>query len=357
MMQAPRTTLGGTDLAVSRLALGTMTMGSVSGDTESLALLDHAFEHGIDFFDTAEMYPIPVDPGTVGRTDALIGRWMRERGNRDRVTLCAKVVAAPSEQAIMGANAGLTYMRDGEVGLSRPVIRRAVDETLRRLQTDHLDLLQPHWPDRHTNAMRQLGFTESQRADGAPIAETLATMGELVQEGKVRAVGVSNETAWGVSQYLCAAERGLGPRIITVQNAYNLLSRSYETALSEFAHRERVDLMAYCPLGMGTLTGKYLDNRSPVAGRLTRHPHPRFTSGQAVEATRQYVELARAHGIDPALMAHAFVLSRPFVAASVFGASRVEHIDLALQAAAVELSPEVLEGIDGIHGRIPNPGP
>ncbi|TNC25201.1 aldo/keto reductase [Amycolatopsis alkalitolerans] len=334
-----------------------MMMGTTTSVTEAEVLLDHAIELGINFVDTAEIYPIPVRPGLAGRTDRLLGDWMHRRRNRDSIVLSAKVAGAPNNQAIMGRYASLSYVRDGDVGLSRATIRAAVEDMLTRLRTDHLDLLQPHWPDRQTNAMKELGFREPSRSDGSPIEETLTTMGELVEEGKVRAIGVSNETAWGVSEYLRGARRGAGPRISTIQNSYNLLSRSYETALSEFSAREGVGLLAYCPLGMGTLTGKYLDNRAPVRGRLTRHPHPRYTGGQAVRATARYLDIAARHGIGPAVLAHAFVAHRPFVTATIVGASEPGHIDQALAAAEAPLGQELLAEIERVHAEIPNPAP
>lgn len=341
--------LGTTDLQVSALCLGTMTFGEQNTEAEAHAQLDRALEAGINFIDTAEMYPVPPGAETQGLTEAYIGSWLTRRGGRDRLILASKV-AGPGDW--------LSYLRGGKARLDRANIEAALDGSLKRLGTDYLDLYQLHWPDRPTNFFGRLGYEHPAEDHSVPIAETLAVMGDLVRAGKVRHIGVSNETPWGVMRYLQLAEHQALPRIQSIQNPYNLLNRTFEIGLAEIAHREACGLLAYSPLAFGVLSGKYLGGARPAGARLTLFQRfDRYSSALAERTVRAYVELARQHGVDPAQMALAWVTTRPFVTANIIGATSREQLDSNLASLDLELTPELLEGIEAIHLRQPSPCP
>lgn len=341
--------LGRTGIRVSEIGLGTMTWGSQNSKAEAHAQLDLALDRGINFIDTAELYPTtPASAETYGDTERFIGAWLAARGNRDRVVLASKV-----------AGPGRPYIRGGAPA-SRAGMLAAIDASLTRLQTDYLDLYQLHWPNReHYHFRGSWAYTPARndRAKAADdILELLETLGELVKAGKVRAVGLSNETAWGTMQFLkLAEERGL-PRMASVQNEYNLLYRSHDLDMAEVSHQEDVGLIAYSPLAAGLLTGKYLDGARPEGSRLTRNHDlgGRYQPHQE-PAVRAYVELAREHGLDPAQMALAFCLARPFVASVLIGATTLEQLETDIAAADLTLSPDVLNGIRRIHRLYPAP--
>ena len=345
-----RRPLGDSGIEVSVLALGTMTFGEQNTEAEAHAQLDRALDAGVNLIDTAEMYPVPPRAATQGETEAIIGRWLAKApGRRDRVVLATKV---------SGRADWLPWIRGGPK-LAAAHVRAALEGSLRRLRTDHVDLYQVHWPDRSTNFFGRLGYTpEPDPPDVVPIEETLETLAALAREGKVRAIGVSNETPWGVMRWLHAAERAGLPRIASIQNPYSLLNRTYEIGLAEISHREGVGLLAYSPLGFGVLTGKYLGGARPPRARLTLYPdYRRYSSPEAERATAEYVALARRHGLDPAQMALAYVRTRPFVTSVILGATTMEQLEADLASADLELPPEVLEGIEAIHARQPNPAP
>ncbi|MCG6658246.1 NADP(H)-dependent aldo-keto reductase [Halomonas campisalis] len=338
--------LGNTGIEVSRLCLGTMTFGEQNSEADAHEQLDRAVAFGVNFIDTAEMYPVPPNAETQGRTETYIGRWLKARGSRDDVIIASKV-----------SGPGLDYLRGGS-RLTRKQIHSAIDTSLSRLQTDYLDLYQLHWPDRKTNFFGRLGYTHDEDEDATALEESLAALKELVEAGKVRAIGLSNETPWGVMQALRLAERLDLPRIVSVQNPYNLLNRSFEVGLAEIAHREDVGLLAYSPLGFGVLSGKYLDGARPANARLTLFEHfQRYTTPLAEEATRAYVELAREHDLDPAQMALAFVNSRSFLTSNIIGATTMEQLEDNLESESLKLEQSVLDGIEAIHQRCPNPCP
>jgi aryl-alcohol dehydrogenase-like predicted oxidoreductase len=342
--------LGRTDIRVSTLCLGTMTWGEQNTEAEAHQQLDAAVAAGLNFIDTAEMYPVPPKAATYGRTEQYIGTWLKRRGARDKVILATKVV---------GRSESFGYVRDGRPRLDAKNITAALHDSLRRLQTEYVDLYQLHWPDRHTNYFGQLGYQpEPEAPDTVPIAETLEVLGDLVTAGKIRHVGLSNETPWGTMTFLNVAEqRGL-PRVVSVQNPYNLLNRSFEVGLAEIAHREDTGLLAYSPLAFGTLTGKYLDGARPSGARLTLFTRfSRYTGAIGQAATRAYVDLARDHGLDPAQMALAYVTSRPFLTSNIIGATSPAQLQTDLDSVHVTLSAEVLQGIEAIHTRHPNPCP
>ncbi len=339
--------LGNTDIDVSVICLGTMTWGEQNTEAEAHSQLDHALERGVNFIDTAELYPVPPMAETRGRTESIIGAWLKRTGRRDRVVLASKV-SGPGEW--------VDYIRGGP-RLDRTQMTKALDDSLRRLNTDYLDLYQVHWPARPTNFFGNLGYTHEEDPDATPIEETLEALDEFVRQGKVRHVGVSNETPWGMMEYLRLARERDWPRIVSIQNPYNLLNRSFEVGLAEMAIRERVGLMAYSPMGFGVLSGKYLDS-APANARITLFPRfARYSNAHGVEATRAYVELARAHGLSPAQMALAFVNSRPFLTSSIIGATSMAQLKEDIESAELVLGDEVLEAIETIHTRHPNPCP
>ena len=341
--------LGRTDLQVSSLCLGSMTWGEQNSETEAYQQLDYALDHGINFIDTAELYAIPPRAETYGATERIIGNWLQQRHNRDRVILASKV-AGPGEW--------IPHIRNGEARLDTRNIRRAVEGSLQRLQCDYLDLYQVHWPDRKTNFFGQLGYQHDPKDRPTPIVETLSVLGDLVKEGKVRHVAISNETPWGVMKYLNLTECLGLPRIASIQNPYSLLNRSFEIGLAEIAIREQVGLLAYSPLAFGVLSGKYLNQQQPSGARLTRWPdYNRYSTPQAQQATADYVALAQAHGVDPAQMALAYVTSRPFVTSNIIGATTMAQLASNIDSCQLQLSDELLAGIEQIHQQHPNPSP
>ncbi|MDY7117786.1 NADP(H)-dependent aldo-keto reductase [Halomonas sp. SSL-5] len=338
--------LGDTGIEVSRLCLGTMTFGEQNSETEAHAQLDRAVAFGINFIDTAEMYPVPPKAETQGRTEAYIGNWLKRRGSRDDVIIATKA-----------AGPGLEHIRGGP-RLTREHLHQAIDDSLARLQTDYVDLYQLHWPERKANFFGKLGYVPDDEEDATPLEETLAALKELVDAGKVRAIGLSNDTPWGVMRALHLAESQGLPRVASVQNPYNLLNRSFEVGLAEIAHRERVGLLAYSPLAFGTLSGKYLDGARPEGARLTLFERfQRYTNPQAQAATAEYVGIAREAGLDPAQMALAFVNSRPFLTSNIIGATSMAQLESNLASESLRLDGEVLEAIEDVHRRYANPAP
>lgn len=341
--------LGRTGIKVSALCLGTMTWGEQNSEAEAHEQMDHALAQGINFFDTAELYPIPPKRETQGRTEAYIGSWFKARKSRDQVILASKV---------MGRSKYDWFRKDGaQARVSPGQIREAVEASLGRLRTDYIDLYQVHWPDRPIKVMGALEY-EAKEGDAHPIGETLAVLGKLVEEGKVRAIGISNETPWGTMTYLKEAEaRGL-PRIASIQNAYSLVNRSFEVGLSEIAHREDVGLLAYSPLAQGYLTGKYEGGALPEGSRKALFDRlKRYESAQGLEAVSAYTALAGANGLDPAQMALQFVVSRPFVTSAILGATTMAQLETDIGAFDLRLSEEVLGAIEEIHRTHTNPCP
>jgi aryl-alcohol dehydrogenase-like predicted oxidoreductase len=349
-----RRKLGRTGLDVSLICLGTMTWGQQNTEAEGHAQMDYALERGVDFFDTAELYSIPPAAETQGSTERIIGTWFASRRNRDKVILASKVIG----------RSDMTWFRqDGSKGrLIRSQMEEALHASLKRLQTDYIDLYQLHWPDRAmpwgSNPTR---FHESDfKTAGVetPFHEVLEILDGFIKAGKVRHVGLSNESAWGTMRFLFESEaRGL-PRMQSIQNAYNLLNRTFETALAEIWMREDVGLLAYSPLAQGFLSGKYLDGARPPGARTTLfNRSQRYEKSGSEAAVRDYVELARDYGLDPALMANAFVNSRPFVTSNIIGATSMAQLKVVIDSAGVTLSPELLGKIDMVHQLRGNPAP
>ena len=342
--------LGRTGITVSSVCLGTMTWGSQNSEAEAHAQIDFALDRGITFLDTAEMYPVtPWLPETKGLTEDYIGTWLAKTGRRGQIVLASKV-SGPER---FGQSRGVAHRLD------RRAIETALDRSLRRLQTDYLDLYQLHWPDRAVPAFGGRGFQRIEdAAETVPIAETLGVLADMVTAGKIRAFGVSNETAWGVSEFLRTSREYALPRLASIQNAYSLLNRTFEIGLSEFALREDVGLLAYSPLAAGNLSGKYLGgvvpkgSRSEVAKQFVRYMVP-----QQPDASARYVALAHAFGLEPVALALAFVHSRPFVTSSIIGATSLEQLAADIDGSLVALSDEVLAGIEAIQREYPDPCP
>ncbi|UAW98982.1 NADP(H)-dependent aldo-keto reductase [Halopseudomonas nanhaiensis] len=341
--------LGRSQLKVSALCLGSMTWGEQNNQNDAFAQIDRARDAGVNFIDTAEMYPVPPKGETYGETERIIGNYFRERGGRDKWIVASKVA---------GPGNGMTHIRDGQTRFNREQITAAVDASLARLQTDYIDLYQLHWPDRRTNYFGHLGYQHNPDETMTPIEDTLEALDELVRSGKIRHIGLSNETPWGVSRFLHLAESRGWPRIASIQNPYNLLNRSYEIGLAEMSIREQVGLLAYSPLAFGTLTGKYLNGLRPEKGRLTLFSRfSRYTNPEAQSACARYVQLARDHGMDPAQMALAFVTRQPFVTSNIIGATNMDQLNRNLSSVNMGLTDKVLEGIAEIHRSQPNPAP
>ena len=338
--------LGKTGIDVSRLCLGTMTFGEQNSEAEAHEQLDRAVAFGINFIDTAEMYPVPPLAETQGLTESYIGSWLKQRASRDDIILATKV-----------SGPGPEHIRGGPL-LNREQIHQAIDTSLRRLQTDYIDLYQLHWPERSANYFGRLGYVHDTEEDATPLEETLSALKELIDAGKVRAIGLSNETPWGVMKTLQLAERLDLPRVASIQNPYNLLNRTFEIGLAEIAHREDVGLLAYSPLAFGMLSGKYLGGARPANARLTLYERfKRYTTPLAEQATQAYVEIAREHELDPAQMALAFINSRSFLTSNIIGATSMEQLESNLASESLKLEQEVLDAIDEVHQRIPNPSP
>lgn len=343
--------LGRTGILVSEVCLGTMTWGQQNTEAEAHSQLDYAWSRGINFLDTAEMYPVPPNVQTQGRTETYIGDWLAARGKRDDVVIATKVIGRAERN-------GIGYIRPEPVRLDAPNINAAIEASLRRLQTDYVDLYQLHWPDRLVPLFGQTDYFHAPDPQDVPIEETLGVLGELVKAGKVRAIGLSNETPWGVMRFLQAAQTLGLPRVASIQNAYNLVNRNFEDGLSEIALREDVGLLPYSPLGGGTLSGKYIGGVRPAGARMTISSRfTRYNSPQGERAIEAYVALANQHGLDPCQMALAYVAKKDFVTSTIIGATSNAQLKTDIDAFDLALSSEVTAGIEAVHKLFPNPCP
>lgn len=334
-------------LEISKICLGTMTFGEQNTEQDAFAQLDYAVDHGVNFIDTAEMYPVPPKAETQGLTEQFIGNWLGKSGKREKVVLATKV-AGPRN---------VPYIREN-MSLNRRHIHTAINDSLQRLQTDYVDLYQLHWPQRQTNCFGQLNYPYPDAQEEVTLIETLEALTELVNAGKVRYIGVSNETPWGVMSLLRLAEKHDLPRIVSIQNPYNLLNRSFEVGLSEISHYEGVQLLAYSPMAFGCLSGKYLNGAKPAGARCSLFERfQRYLTPQGIKATQAYVALAQEAGLDPAQMALAFVNQRPFVAANIIGATSIAQLKANIDSINLELSEEVLTKIQEIGTTYSNPCP
>jgi len=341
--------LGGTDIDVSVICLGSMTWGQQNSEAQAHEQINYALDQGVNFIDVAEMYPVPPMRETQGLTEKYVGNWLKKSGRRQDTVLTSKVTG----------RSDMTWIRDGEqTRLSRAQVRRALENSLTRLQTDYLDLYQVHWPDRLTNFFGKLGYVHEAEDDAYAIEETLAALDELKQEGKIRHVGISNETPWGLMRYLDIARQSNLERIVSIQNPYSLLNRSFEVGLAECAHREDVGLLAYSPLGFGVLSGKYLGGQQPANARLSLWDRfDRYSNAAAAPAVSAYVDCAYRHGLDPAQMALAYCNSRSFLTSTIIGATSMAQLQDNIASIDVVLNDDVLAEIEAIHARHPNPCP
>lgn len=340
--------LGQSDLKVSEIGLGTMTFGQQNTLEEAHQQLDFAIAQGINWIDTAEMYPVPARAETQGATEEYVGRWLINQP-RDRLIIATKI-AGPGRR--------LQWIREGPRCLDRRNILQAVEGSLKRLQTDYIDLYQIHWPDRYVPLFGQTEFDQRQERDTIPIAEQLEVFAELIQAGKIRYVGVSNETPWGVLEFCHRAEQMNLPKIVSIQNAYNLINRHFDAALAEVCHRENVGVLAYSPLGFGVLTGKYLDNSSQP-GRITLFPGfgGRYHKLNVAAAVQEYKTIAQRYHLSPAVLAIAFVRSRWFITSTLIGATHLDQLKENLESLQVTLTSDILKDIEAVHLRYPNPAP
>ncbi|XP_078441022.1 uncharacterized protein LOC144711001 [Wolffia australiana] len=345
-------------LNVSRLCLGTMTFGEQNSLQQSFRILDDAYASGINFFDTAEMYPVPQCRETQGRSEEYIGRWLKEsKVPRDSVVLATKITG-PSGQ--------MTWIRGGPVCLDAKNILEAIDSSLRRMQTDYIDLQQIHWPDRYVPMFGEIEYDPDRQFSSVPIEEQLEALGSAVDAGKVRYIGLSNETPYGLMKFLEIAKRGNYPRIISLQNCYNLLCRNFDSGLAECCHHEGIKLLGYSPTAMGILSGKYFSpDGGPQNARMNRY-RGRYSEGESRynlsklavrSAAQEYVNIALKHNIRPASLAIAFVLTRPLVASVVFGVTDVSQFREALDSCRVHVTSEIAAEIDAVHAKYPNPCP
>lgn len=341
--------LGQTDLKTSLICLGTMTFGEQNDEYDAHQQMDMALDYGINFFDTAELYAIPPKAETQGLTEQYIGSWFKKNNHREKIILASKVA---------GPGAGwIDHIRNG-AGLDNKNITAALDASLKRLQTDYIDLYQIHWPARTTNYFGTLGYQHNEDEQVTSIEDTLATLNDLVQSGKIRHIGLSNETPWGVMEFLRLSEKYNWPRIASIQNPYNLLNRSFEIGLSEIAIREQVGLLAYSPLGFGALTGKYLNNQKPANARLTLFPdYARYTNENGIAATEAYVALAKANDMTATQLALAFINQQRFTTANIIGATTLEQLKENIESVEIILGDDVLSKIELIHQKYTIPCP
>jgi len=343
--------LGNTDIDVSLIALGTMNYGEQNTQAEAFEQLDYAFEQGINFYDVAEVYSIPPKAETFGASETILGNWLQQRGLREQVVLATKVTGRGDR------NKGIEHVRDG-ARLNAAQIKQAVEGSLKRLQTDRIDLYQVHWPERMTNFFGRLGYEHADEADNVSIAETLCALNDLVKDGKILHVGLSNETPWGVMEYTRVAAEFNFPRVMSIQNPYNLLNRTYEIGLAEISVREQMGLLAYSPLAFGVLTGKYLNGAKPAGARLTMYDRfARYNSPYATAATQAYSDLAKEVGLSLVELSMAFIHRQSFLSSNIIGATTMAQLKQNIATADVVLSDDTVKAINTIHHQYCNPAP
>lgn len=345
------TQLPNTDITVSQLCLGTMTWGRQNTQEEAFEQMDYALDQGIHFWDTAELYPVPTLPELYGDTERIIGNWLSKNKKRSALILATKIAGkAPFTK----------HIRDTD--FTPEAIKQAISKSLDRLQTDYIDLYQLHWPTRLTNFFGKRdypaeAFTTDEWQDN--IYELLVALQSEIKAGRIRHIGLSNETPWGVMRFLELYKKDYSlPKVITVQNPYSLLNRLYEVGLAEVSHRENVGLLAYSPLGFGVLSGKYLDGKSPKDARVTLFPnYNRYSGPEASGATKAYAEIARQYGLSLPQMALAYLRTKPFVSSTIIGATSLPQLIENVASIGLTLDKEVIDQIEGVHKRMPNPAP
>ncbi|MDO5972225.1 NADP(H)-dependent aldo-keto reductase [Flavivirga aquimarina] len=340
------TTLPNTTTKVSKLCLGSMTWGNQNTEAEGHEQLDYALDQGINFIDTAELYPVPATAEMSGRTSKIIGTWLQKTGNRDKVVIASKIAGGGDYTA---------HIRT--TGFSPDAIKEAIDLELKRLQTDYIDLYQLHWPERDTNrfGVRNYKYDSNWEDNFNEILHSLDTQ---IKAGKIRDIGISNENSWGTMRYLEESKNHNLPRISTIQNAYSLLTRTFETDMAEVSLRENVGLLAYSPMAFGVLSGKYIKGKASENARLKLFPRfARYSGEQANEAAKQYLKIAEDNGLSLAQMSLAFVTQQPFITSTIIGATNLEQLKENIESIHVTLSDAVLEQINEVHNTIPNPAP
>jgi aryl-alcohol dehydrogenase-like predicted oxidoreductase len=342
------TQLGQSDLQVSEICLGTMTFGQQNTEAEAFMQLDYAREQGINFIDTAEMYPVPPRAETVHQTERIVGSWLKQQA-RDKLIIATKVT---------GAGRQMNWIRDGELAFNRKNIRAAINGSLERLQTDYIDLYQLHWPERNVPMFGSYLYDPAKERNFTPVTETLEVLAELVDEGKIRYLGLSNEWPWGLMQFLNAARELKLPRIVSIQNAYNLINRTYETALLEMCHREEVSLLAYSPLAFGHLSGKY-QQQPDTKGRINLFKKfgQRYEKPLVQSAVKAYTNLASQYKLTPTQLALSFVYSRFFTASTIIGATTMEQLKENIGAYTINWTEEMEQAVQKLHLRYFNPAP
>lgn len=344
--------LANTGILLPEICLGTMTFGEQNTQADAFQQLDYALERGLNFWDTAEMYPVPPKPETQGSTERIIGNWIAERGGRDKLFLASKI-AGPSQ--------GGSHIRDGQTKFVASEIESALDQSLTRLQTDYIDLYQLHWPQRPTNFFGKLGYGNAEANSDQTVTsleETLIALSNEIKKGRIRYIGLSNETPWGTLKFLHLAEKLGLEKFVSVQNPYSLLNRTYEIGMSEIAHYEGVGLLAYSPLAFGYLTGKFRNGARPANARVTLFSRfSRYSNLESEWATEQYAQLAEKHGLTLTQLALAFIKQQFFVTSTIIGATNLDQLKENIDAFDVNLSEEVLKGIEEIHRQQPNPAP
>ena len=344
--------LADTGIFLPEICLGTMTFGEQNTQEQAFQQLDYALDQGVYFWDTAEMYPVPPKPETQGATERIIGNWIAARGGRDKLFLASKI-AGPSQ--------GGSHIRDGKTRFVADEISAAIDQSLSRLQTDYIDLYQLHWPQRPTNFFGKLGYGNAEAAEDRTVTdleETLTALQDEIKKGRIRYIGLSNETPWGTMKFLHLAEKLGLSKFVSVQNPYNLLNRTYEIGMSEIAHYEGVGLLAYSPLAFGYLTGKFRHGARPANARVTLFSRfSRYSNPQSEWATEQYVQLAEQHGLSLTQLALAFIKQQFFVTSTIIGATNLDQLKENIQAFEIDLSEEILKAIEDIHRQQPNPAP
>lgn len=342
------TTLPKTDIKVSKICLGTMTWGNQNTQEEGFAQMDMALDKGVNFFDVAELYPVPATGETYAETERIIGNWFEKTGNRDKVVLATKI-AGPGDYT--------AHIRT--TGFSKSALNQAVDASLKRLKTDYIDLYQLHWPERQTNTFGVRDYTHNPNDPWTDnFNEILHNLDEIMKSGKIRHVGISNEKAWGTMRYLEESKTNNLPRMITIQNAYSLLNRVYEGDMAEISMREEIGLLAYSPMAFGVLSGKYIKGTAADNARLKLFPRfARYSGDKATEATKRYMQIAEDHNMTLAQMSLAFVTDRPFMTSNIIGATSLAQLEENIDSINFELSDEILKAIDAVHAEIPNPAP
>lgn len=344
--------LANTGILLPEICLGTMTFGEQNTQSDAFEQLEYALDQGLFFWDTAEMYPVPPKPETQGATETILGNWIAQRGKRDQLFIASKI-AGPSQ--------GGSHIRDGQTRFNAVEIGSAIDGSLKRLQTDYIDLYQLHWPQRPTNFFGKLGYgnTEAQNTDEiTALEETLTALSHEIKNGRIRYIGLSNETPWGTLKFLHLAEKLGLEKFVSVQNPYNLLNRTYEIGMSEIAYHENVGLLAYSPLAFGYLTGKFRHGARPANTRISLYSRfSRYSNPQSEWATEQYAQLAKQHDLTLTQLSLAFIKQQFFVNSIIIGATNLDQLKENIQAFEIELSTDVLEGIEAIHRQQPNPAP